>query len=212
MPNPLKTWSVGLGLGQLALLGATYSAHQTDLVSTNLIEFPQFNLWLTMMVTAQIVTSGLYMAVLRDKSMPAFVMAVLACILSLVGWAMLCVYGIHTATHQQGAGIFIVGSGIYSMLMIYLTYLDERNTAFIATPALVIFALLYTVTAGLLIGFIVNGLVGNQTVAATCEWAAFMSQAANFSLFFATHSFADTRGGLMVEQRPLQYSLLLSVA
>ena len=209
MPNPLKTWSVGLGLGQLALLGVTFNAHQTDLVSTNLMEFPQFNLWLTMLVTAQIVTSGLYMAVLRDKSMPAFVLAVIACIMSLIGWAMLCVYGIHTATHQQGAGIFIISSGVYSILMIYLTYLDERNMI-IATPALIVFALLYTVTAGLVLGFIINSLIGNPTTAATCEWAGFMSQAVNFSLFFATHSFADTRGGLMVEQRPLQYSLIFS--
>jgi len=199
----------GLGLAQLVLLAVTYNSNKADLVSENLMEFPQFNLWLTMTVTAQIVTAGLYMAVLREKSMSAFVLSIIACILSLVGWAMLCVYGIHTSTHQQGAGIFIISSGIYSMIMIYLTYLDEKCMV-IATPALVIFAILYTVTAGLLIGFIVNSLNGNTTAAATSEWAAFMSQAANFSLFFATHSFADTRGRLFSgEPRSLQYALML---
>jgi drug/metabolite transporter (DMT)-like permease len=208
MPNPLKVWSVGLGLGQLALLSVTFSEHKIDTVSTNLMEFPQFNLWLTMTVTAQIVTAGLYMAVMRDKAPCAFVLAVLACLLALVGWAILVVYTSETHEHQEGAGIFIVSSAIYSIIMIYLTYLDERNTL-IATPALVIFFLLYIVTGGLLLGFIINNFAGNTTIAATCEWAAFMSQAVNFSLFFATHSFADTRGALMVDHAPLHYNAML---
>ena len=101
MPNPLKVWSIGLGLGQLVLLSVTFEDHQTDMVSTNLMEFPQFNIWLTMTVTAQIVTSGLYMAVMRNRSLPAFLIATIACILALVGWAMLSVYNLHTTTQPR---------------------------------------------------------------------------------------------------------------
>ena len=209
MLNPLKLWAACIGIAQLGLLVVTYRSHQqTSLISTDLLAFPQFNIWLSMTVIAQIITSGLYMASLRHRCLPAFYAAMLACVGALVGWSLLSAYSLETYTHSDGTCIFAASSCLYSLLMLIMTYLDERKQ-FIAIPAISVFVVLYTLTAGLMLGFFIEYSDGNMAIAATFEWAAFMSQAAIFTLFFATHSFAESRGSLgVIELHAARYCIV----
>jgi hypothetical protein len=114
-----------------------------------------------------------------------------ACV-STVGWVLLCVNEMGTASHGVGTVAFIAGSGGYSLLM--LSVVEGLVDPFVLS---------YGVGLAFSVAFVALEVSGDEWLAACFEWAGAVTNSVVLFAFYAMHSFEGPAVCPVVELVPL---------
>ena len=190
--NPLRVWCIVVGVVHLALIVAMYSNFYQEFISDEMDRLPMFKLATSALVIVEIATSAVYITVILNglpARMPCTTcLSMCACVLASCGWVVLCVFPASIDQHHEGFIVFAVGTAVYTLCMLYLSHVAAGNRAF-ARAMMCVFALLYGITAALLIAFLATRAKRQKHDAALLEWGTFLSLTFNYTIYFLMHPF-----------------------